>query len=334
MNATSSPIEFVNRLRSLKRPVLFSHRKPDGDALGALVGLQHLLAGLGIQASPYLYEPLPPRLALIPQFGDIPIWKGDPTLTSGCDGLVILDTCANTQLEPIAGLLSSTALPKLVIDHHQTRDEIADAYWIDTSASATCLMLFELAQATQWSMSPVAANALFIGIATDTGWFRHSNTDARTHQAAARLHAWGVDVSAIYNRLCLQESVARLRLLGEAMRSLELLSNNQLAVMSLDQLAFTRCGATPADTEDVVNEPLRVADVVVSVLFVEQPDGIVRANFRSKAPIEGLIPDIDVARAANQFGGGGHRRAAGARFTMPLADARTAVIEHVLGLFV
>jgi len=329
MAAAMPPDDFLNRLLAMRQPALFSHRKPDGDALGALVGMQQLLAGLNIQGTAFLYEPLPPRLTLIPQFGELPIWRNNSSIPSRCDGVIILDTCAHSQLEPITGLLQESTLPKLVIDHHQTRDDIADAYWVDTSASATCLMLFEMAQAQKWKIPPTAAQALYIGIATDTGWFRHSNTDARTHQSAAQLHVLGVDATVIYNRLFQQECVARLRLLGEALQSLEMLSGNRLAIMSLNQAAFARSGASLSDTEDVVNEPLRVAEVVVSVLLVEQPDGQIRANLRSKPPSDDLIPDIDVAAAAKQFGGGGHRRAAGARFTTAMDEARQALTNHL-----
>lgn len=324
--------DFVERLQRLRQPCMFSHRKPDGDALGALVGLRQLLADRGCAPQSFIYEPLSPRYATIPEFAAIPIWTGGSSLPADCDGIVILDTCSYSQLEPIEELLRGATVPRLVVDHHQSHDELADAYWIDPGAAATCLMIIELAHRCGWRISPFAANAIFVGLATDTGWFRHSNTDARAHRAAADLLTCGAEAATLFDRLYLRDSPARVRLLGEALQSLQWLAADRLAVMVLDGAAFQRCGASLADTEDLVNEPLRVASVVVSVLFVQQPDGIVRANFRSKPPQEGLFPDIDVAAAAAHFGGGGHRRAAGARFSIPLADAVQTVTAYLLRL--
>lgn len=324
--------EFLNRLGGLKKPILFSHRKPDGDALGAMVGLQQLLIGLGASPQPFIYEPLSPRYLSFPEFANVPAWKNGDAVPAECDGIIIVDTCAWSQLEPIEKLLREATVPRLVIDHHQTRDDLADDYWIDTSAAATCLMLFELARRQGWKIDSAAANALFIGIATDTGWFRHSNTDARVHHSAAELHTLGVEAEVLFDRLYLQDGAPRVRLLGEALRSLELSVGDRLALTELDADAFARSGATPADTEDMVNEPLRIAGVIVSVLLVQQPDGVIRANFRSKPPQPGLIPDIDVAAVAKHFGGGGHRRAAGARFAIPMNEAKAAVLNYLTPL--
>lgn len=332
MSGDVPSIDFVNRLCQLRQPILFSHRKPDGDALGAMVGLQQLLIGLGAQPQPLLYEPLSTRFLSFPEFANLPIWKTGNPVPPGCDGIVLVDTCAWSQLDPIDELLRGATVPRLAIDHHRTRDDVADEYWIDPSAAATCLMLYELAKRCGWALNSTAANALFVGIATDTGWFRHSNTDARVHRASADLHALGVEAEVLFDRLFLQDSAGRVRLLGEALRSLELTAGNRLAVSVLDAAAFTRSGATTADTEDMVNEPLRIAEVIVSVLLVEQGDGAVRANFRSKPPQTGLIPDIDVAEAAKHFGGGGHRRAAGARFLVTIKQAKEMVVQHLSSL--
>lgn len=328
-SASQAPADFVHRLRALRRPVLFSHHKPDGDALGALAGLKELLAAAGAAPQPYLYEPLPPRYRVLPNFADVPVWNSGGVLPAHCDGIVIVDTCAWSQVEPIAPLLRGATVPRLVIDHHQTRDPLADGYWIDVSAAATCLMIFELARDASWTITPAAAEALFIGVATDTGWFRHSNTDARVHRAAAELHARGVRADTLFDRLYQREQPGRIRLLGEALASLTLSAGDRLAVMTLDAAAFARSGATPSDTEDMVNEPLRIATVVLSVLLVQQPDGLVRANFRSKVPHDAGDPDIDVATAARHFGGGGHTRAAGARFSLPLNEAQRIVREYL-----
>ena len=174
-------------------------------------------------------------------------------------------------------------------------------------------------------------------MAMDTGWFRHSNTDHRVLAAAADLVACGVRPHELYESLFLRESAARVRLQSAAIATMELLAADRVAVMTLTRRAIADAGATVADTEDIVNEPLRIASVVVSVLLVEHDDGVVRASFRSKPPLEAPAgstqtaqPDIDVAALAQFFGGGGHRRASGARIPGPLPDVRRRIVESLM----
>jgi len=295
-----------------------------------------------------LFDPIPHRYALFDRHPAVPLFGVDvhETDLADVDSVIVLDTCAYGQLEPIADWLRRSKLPKLAVDHHITRDELADTYVVDESAAATCLILYEWAQATRWPMKPETREALYVGMAMDTGWFRQSNTDKRVMAAAADLVASGVQPHSLFQELFQRESPARVRLLGVALGTMELLSDDRLAVMTLAGESIAACGAVTADTEDIVNEPLRIGSVAVSVLLVEAPDGVVRASFRSKPPLgiavdhleadapaggaaRGRPPDIDVARAAGAFGGGGHARAAGARLPGSLMDARRKVVGHL-----
>jgi phosphoesterase RecJ-like protein len=163
----------------------------------------------------------------------------------------------------------------------------------------------------------------------DTGWFRHSNTDERALRAAAELMSRGARAHELHQALFLRESPARIRLLGVALDTLELLARGRLAVMSLSQDSFAVAGAGAGDTEDILNEPMRIDSVVVSAMLVEQGNGLIRVSFRTKPPLEEGAPDIDAAGIAKSFGGGGHRRAAAARIDGSLADVRGTVIERI-----
>jgi phosphoesterase RecJ-like protein len=312
-----------------RRPLLITHGKPDGDALGALVAMRSILAQRGIEAVALLFDRIPGRYAVFERFGGLTIW--DPSqhqpLVDRCDSVIILDTCTYNQLEPLAAWLRSSRVPKLVVDHHATRDDLADQYLIDESAAAVCLILYEWSQRCDWTLAPAAAEGLFIGIAMDTGWFRHANTDERALRAAAALTASGVRPPELYQQLFLRESPGRVRLLGAALATMELSADGRLSVMTLSSKAIDSAGATSADTEDIVNEPLRIESVAVSLLLVEQGDGVVRANFRSKPPLHAGHADIDVSELAQTFGGGGHPRAAGARIRGELSS----VCEKIVG---
>jgi phosphoesterase RecJ-like protein len=302
-----------------------------------------------------LFDPIPARYELFHRFPPLPILGRDLHLSDldTNDAVIVLDTCAYTQLRPFADWLRAAPQPKLAVDHHATRDDLADFYLVDEPAAAACLILYDWALAVKWPIEMNTAHALFIGVAMDTGWFRHSNTDYRVLIAAADLVARGVKPHELYESLFLRESAARVRLQSAAIATLELLAADRVAVMTLTRRAIADAGATVADTEDIVNEPLRIASVVVSLLLVEHDDGVVRVSFRSKPPSEpgaeatgydarlaaleapsGLTqtaqPDIDVAALAQSFGGGGHRRASGARIPGPLPDVRRRIVESLL----
>jgi len=357
-----SYIEAASRLASWRRPLLVTHEKPDGDALGSLVAMRALLQSQGLQPTALLFDSIPARYELFHRFPPISVLGRDLHLSDldTCDAVIVLDTCAYTQLRPLADWLRAAPQPKLAVDHHATRDELTDFYLIDVPAAATCLILYDWAHAAKWAIDANIGQALFIGMAMDTGWFRHSNTDHRVLAAAADLVARGVRPHELYESLFLRESAARVRLQSAAIATLELLAADRAAVMTLTRRAIADARATVADTEDIVNEPLRIASVVVAVLLVEHDDGVVHVSFRSKPPPdvpddlvgapgplspsggEGRVrgvqdirsrgevrPDIDVAALAQSFGGGGHRRASGARIPGPLPDVRRRIVESL-----
>jgi bifunctional oligoribonuclease and PAP phosphatase NrnA len=315
-----------------RRTVLMTHAKPDGDAIGSLLAMRELLKSQANEATPLLFEPLPARYAFLPDAKNFA--AGDANSASAilaqADSIMVVDTCSYSQLEPVANWLKQTLLPKLIIDHHSTRDALTPNLLVDETAAATCLIIYELAQACGWPSSPSIASSLFVGLSTDTGWFRHSNTDARALHAAADLVSAGVKPYELFEALYQQDSASRIRLLAEALKTIELNCGDRAAIMTLSRDAFIRTKATPAETEDIVNEPLRIASVVVSVLLVEQDDGQIRINFRSKAPDPlGVRSNIDVAAIAKEFGGGGHRHAAGARSKEPLNIVRENVLARL-----
>ena len=239
------------------------------------------------------------------------------------DGVVIVDTCAFAQLTPLADWLRSTTPPVVAIDHHVTRDIPGESHLIDPSASAAALIVYDWAKAVGWTLDDKALQAIFVGITTDTGWFAFRNSDTRTFQAATELVGAGVDGHDLYVRVYQSEQPAKVLMLGEALVTLDLLDNGRVAVMQLTRDAFARHAAGTGDTEGIINEPMRIATVDVSVLLVESDDALVRTSFRSKR-------DADVSAIAASFGGGGHVNAAGARIKGALPEVREQVIQAVL----
>ncbi len=324
--------EVSSALFALKKPLVLAHARPDCDAIGAMMGMRSLFRVRNIEPLCVQFNPTPVRYVALTRYEPMKVWLKDVTFDDldGVDGVIVLDTCSYKQLDPLADWLQGVSVPKFVVDHHVTRDELADYYVIDEHASATCLILTEWARMLEWSLDEVAAHALFVGIATDTGWFAHANTDTRTMVAASHLMECGVSANDVYRHLYQTDTPARLRLQSRLLDTLELYAGDKLAVMSVSASAFEELKARMSDAEDMINEPLRIRSVEVSILIIDQGTGVIRVSFRSKVPIGDTTRDVDVSRIAQSFGGGGHKRAAGARPVGEIQEVKEQVVARVL----
>jgi phosphoesterase RecJ-like protein len=172
------------------------------------------------------------------------------------------------------------------------------------------------------ALTPEIAAPLFAALATDTGWFRFASTTGDTYRYGGKLVDAGASPSAIYNALYEQDTLARVQLRGRILARTQTELDHRLVYTSVTRKDFEETGALPADTEDVVNMTLTISGTQVAVIFVEQPDGNVKVSFRSRA-------GLDCSRMAESFNGGGHKAAAGAFVTGPLATAIERVLDAV-----
>lgn len=313
MSSAPSSLQFramTDWLRRFHRPLILTHQRSDGDAVGSVCAAALAMKKLDLEPTAVLFEPIGARYRFLEPLLDWHEWsRSGAKLAESADCLVIIDTCASAQLEPAAAFLQSPP-PTLIIDHHVTRDPIGDRAGdlkiIDETAGAAALLIAEWITAAGMRPDARIATAVLTGLATDSGWFRFSNTDARLLRAAADMLAAGADANKLYNAIYEQERVERVRLTARLLASLRLEMDGALAVMELRDSDFAASGADASMTEDLVNEANRIATVRATALFIEQHGGRIRVNLRSKNA-------IDVARIAREFGGGGHANAAGAR---------------------
>ncbi len=298
--------------------------------------IKRLIEMQGRRADAFLYDDFPDRYRVLDP-GCFLSWpnRRDAGPEGAYDGVLILDTCAWNQITPAAAFLKASSLPRIIVDHHATGDALAvpgrDLHVSDASAASTCGMLYEWFKASGWPLDEQIAQALFVGVATDTGWFRFSNTDGRSLRVAAALLEAGVRPDWVYAQVYETLAPARLRLKAAMLNTLRFEADGRLAIMRLTREMFERSGAKPADAEDLVNEPMGVAGVVVSMLLTDHGQGKIRVNLRSRSP-EVAGCDIDVAAIARSFGGGGHRRAAGVHVEADLEQAESQVVATILAV--
>lgn len=320
MSIDWQPLESIVHTR--QRFVLTSHIRPDADAIGSEMGLALLLESLGKTVRIVNPSATPDHLKFLDPEGRI-LKLGEnvkPPDVRDADVHIVLDTSSWQQLADMRRVLESTAATKVVIDHHVSADNLGAVEFKDVTAAATGVLVTELARSLGLKPSRQIADSLFCAIATDTGWFRFSNTDSRTLRTAAELVDFGVEPNLLYQQLYERSTLARLKLHGIVLSRVTVSDDGRLAHTYVLQKDFKETGTHPSDTEDLVNDCLTIEGTQCAFIIVEQMSGQMKVSFRSRS-------DLDVAAVAEQFGGGGHRKASGAMLPGPLAAAQERVLS-------
>jgi bifunctional oligoribonuclease and PAP phosphatase NrnA len=208
----------------------------------------------------------------------------------------------------------------MVIDHHEPAEDPAGSLVVaDTTACATGELLFDFAQVLGYEITPEIAAALYVAILTDTGGFRFSNTTPRCHAVAGQLLATGVDPEEMYRRIYASVPVGRLRLLRDALATLEVDPEYGISWVSIEAGAAEEHGLKSEDLDGIAEHPRSIAGTRLALFFRDLGHGKVKVSFRSAGV-------VDVNRFARQFGGGGHARASGALIPGTLDEVRHAVV--------
>jgi len=322
--ATNTTIDaLAGELRRARRVLVTTHQKPDGDALGSVLAVVRACHALGVAAEGWVVDPCEGNLRSFEgQTAVTHIHPRKPELPAGdFDLAVVVDTGAWTQLEVLAPWLRDRHAQVIGLDHHARGDLVAARRVVDVSCGSCTALLARLVDALGVDMRSGSdargrgsiAEALYMGLATDTGWFRFPNARAAEFALAARLLDAGVDKDAMYQQIEQSSRAERVELQGCALSSLEMLSGGRVALMRLRAEDFDDTGAMLEETSGIVNIPMEIAAVRASVLAVDdRAAGVIKLSFRSK-PADDSGGFIDVNELASRFGGGGHIHAAGAK---------------------
>ena len=318
--------KFAAIVAKAQRYLLTVHVRPDGDCVGSELAMAAMLRQLGKDVRMLNADRVPPDLRFLDgveaieyldAFHDGP--DGQAWLDS-VDVILVLDTIAWAQLGPMKPILQAHKGMIVAIDHHAGGgDDIGAVVFGDPNAEATGRLVFDAARHLGVTLTPDIATALFTAVATDTGWFRFSSVTDQTFEVIADLVRAGASPSVVYNDLYEQQSAGKIRLIGRTLAKVELHLDGKLAFTSILLDDFARTGAIPSDSEDIVNKTLAIGGTQMAVIVVEQQSGGFKISFRSRCA-------VDCSKVAAQFGGGGHRQAAGASQSLPYDELKPALI--------
>lgn len=327
-NATFA--ELAEVIVASQRIAVTTHSKPDGDAMGSVLAMVRTLTKLGKVADAWLMGPVENALTLIAE--DTPFHLVEDHMPGDdYDLIIITDTGAWTQLDPLADWLKRNQPRVIGFDHHTGGQDVASKRIVDAKKCSATHLLVELIDELGVELDGARggiAEALFVGMATDTGWFKFQNANAECFATASRLLATGIDKSRLYQLIEETAAPSRLALEGRALTSLQFARNGEVAIMSLSPGDFKETGGSPQDLTGIVNQPMQVGSVRVSVLLTQVEAGLTKISFRSKPAINGGA-FTDVNELAGRMGGGGHIHAAGAKLKMDLQQALQVVLKEL-----
>ncbi len=295
--------------------VLSSHARPDGDSVGSQLALLHALRALGKTVRIVNHDPPPAYLRTLPGVTDIEVAD---SADGRFDAAVVLE-CGALERTEVTGL---DRQPVINVDHHAGNAMYGALNWFDPSAAACAEMVHDLIAALGVPLTPAIGAALYAGILTDTGSFRHANITARTFETCRSVAACGVDVADLAAAIYQNSSLGKLRLTGRLLHEMRLEAGGRVAVLHVDESLLRDTGCPPDDMEGLVNLPLAARDVE-AVIMIRTLDGVTRASLRSKGP-------VDVRAVAAAFGGGGHRNASGCTLEAPVRRVEPLLLARTI----
>lgn len=314
-------------LSSPKRIAITTHQKPDGDALGSSLAWYHYLKKGNHKVKIVTPTDYPEFLKWIPGNNDVLVGPADPDMAKwtfdGADLIFCLDFNSLKRINEFEAVVKDSEGMTIMIDHHLEPDGFEDLGFLDSTASSTAEMIYRLivAMGDKDLIDKEIADALYVGVMTDTGSFRFTNTSPAVHRMVAHLMELGVDVHQAHDRIFSNASPDRIRFIGHALSNcLTIIPELNTSYIKLPREVFKQFNVKSGDTEGLVQYALGIKGINLGILMTPQ-DNIVKLSFRSRN-------DVSAAEIAKEFGGGGHFYAAGGRSKLSMEETE----ERLLGL--
>jgi phosphoesterase RecJ-like protein len=327
-NGSSSDREaIIAELRSAEKLICVTHENPDGDALGSLIAMQHLLTLLGKSSVMFLAPgefPLPYEYRFLPLTGLVTEPPDDLRERT----IVFLD-CGNVERNPADWFKGADGdAPRILnIDHHHDNTRFGTVNLVDDSASCTAEIVWDLMHALGVQPTRVIADALYIGLITDTGKFMYENTGPRAHLMAAELIEAGVNVHDIYRNVYEGVPYGKLALLARGLANVARYDDGRLTVTTLSAEDYESSGAEESYSEGVIDHLRALQGTAVAALVRARIGNDGDGLPQRKVSLRASDDRVDVSRIARAQGGGGHRQAAGFSTTLD-DDALVAFLRE------
>ena len=314
-----------------QRFLLTTHENPDGDGIGASIGLAAYLRSKGKEVRMVVTPSIPENLRWLDEEGLAEAFEPEgrhQDLAAWPDVWLVTDASEPHRLGPMHAVFESTKATRACLDHHlKDAPKGFDQEFTDATASASAELVFDLVaprQAKPWPLPMV--RALYTGMVADTGNFRFSNATPKLHRAAAELIELGAEPARTFQGLYHTDTPQKVKLWGRAMEGLRLEAQGRVAFVTVSLADLAAAGANHEDLDELVQQPMRLKGVEVSALLYEAQDGRIKLSLRSRER-------VDVNAVCKRFGGGGHRLASGAKLPGPLPEAvqvvQAALAEQV-----
>jgi Exopolyphosphatase-related proteins len=304
--------------------LLAGHSIPDGDCVGSLIGLYLGLLSLGKKVQMLLQDPVPSIYEYLAASNAVCSVTG---LQEPFTNVIFLDCSDEERVGDKAIAILANRKFSINIDHHLSNVLFGNLNYVDGKSSSTAELVYELLCQLNVEISPDMAHALYVGIVQDTGCFQHNSTTGSTFRTAAALMDIGIDLDQVKLNLFESKSKAEVQLLRLALQNISFSSNGKIAWMVLNYADVKAIDAQDICPEGIINYALTIKGVEVGLLFREISPGLIKVGFRSKG-------EVDVSALAAEFGGGGHRRAAGAKQEGVMEEVERQIImavESVVG---
>jgi phosphoesterase RecJ-like protein len=301
-----------------RRFLITSHARPDGDSIGSQLAMAFALDALGKEVrivnadkAPEHYQEFPgmDRIEIAAEAGDL----------SSIDAVIVME-CSDLTRAGVAGLDHELVIN---IDHHAGNRMYGALNWHDETAAACGEMVFDVIRSLGVPLSFEIATHIYLAILTDTGSFHHSHITPRTFDICRQTVEAGVNPAVMARRVFDSNSFGKLKLIGALLDAMELVDEGRLAVLYMDDEMLRVTGSTHNDTEGLINLPLTAREIQAVVFFKVTATGAVRVSMRSKY-------DVDVRKVANEFGGGGHKNAAGFTVDGPIHSVRNHIVHRLV----
>lgn len=313
-----TPFEQIrDEIRARHRFLISSHARPDGDSIGSQLAMAFALEAMGKEVRIVNADPAPDHYQDFPGMERIEI--ATAVERPSVDAVIVME-CSDLTRTGVSGLEHAFVIN---IDHHAGNRMYGALNWHDEASAACGEMVFDLVQALGVPLTLEIATHIYLAILTDTGSFHHSNITPRTFDICRQCVEAGVTPAVMARRVFDSNSFGKLKLIGALLDDMELVDEGRLAVLHMDDQMLAATGSTNNDTEGLINLPLTAREIQAVVFFKETGAGEVRVSMRSKY-------DVDVRQVASEFGGGGHKNAAGFTVTGELPDVRAGIVQRIV----